>query len=331
MAENCDIKIVFKEPEKKICYLNEEISGVFMVQSLENLEIETLGYRLVMETRGRIVRKEIYVINKVLLNDITLIAHENYSFDFAMINPSLETYNGSNVSFSYRFEVWVQKRGKFYKKDPKGLIEKIGNKLNFNSELTKRHYLIFRAKDKKLSLHPNSTDLYLTSDFFIPLVILMLFPMLFVIFADGMYVIRAIVLLLVIGLINWFAIKKAGTSTIKFDNAENDNFSFKFGNSNNWKGITSISTAYAIREDVVDKRGTSPETFTKIIYTSYTKTKENPTGEVEFLHPTPKKQPPSMQAGDAKIYYVAIVTIKMVMGIQLDMESVFIVDRKSFS
>ncbi len=85
---------------------------------------------------------------------------------------------------------------------------------------------------------------------------------------------------------------------------------------------------YEIKEEVIDKRGTSDGKETTTILTSKKQVFKSPNRLVEASFTLPKNQPATTQAGDARIYWQLVVKVWTIMNFQFTYKTEFTVTKE---
>lgn len=339
MEKNLDIDLYFdKKPLDKFFPIGEFITGKITFTPVRNLAINILGLRLVLETRGRVDVQEKILQEERFITNETIYKDERYSFPFKLYNERYETYKGNNVSFLIKVEPFLR----LTKASDNSLL----NKLDILSVYTPKErtttarYLYFKDDAYSYKVFESIEAL----DFKSSTNNLLGFAFLYLL---------SIVLLSIIGYLNLFSFKLStfiaftigllllfvlfeylfssliiGNIIATFNNGEKNKLQLKLTNGLNWKQVDKLSIHYEIKEEVIDRRGTSDTTKTKSIFIGKKQVFKSPNRTVETDLLLTKKQPATTKVGDARIYWQLLVKTDTIFGFSFNYKTEFTITKE---
>jgi len=337
MENNIDIDLHFdKEPVNKFFSTGKFITGKITFTPRRDLEVHILGFRLILETRGRLEVKEKTLQEERLIINETIYKDERYSFPFKLYNDRYETYKGLNVRFFIKIETFLR----LTKASDRSLL----NKLNILSLYNPKEkaitvkYLPFKNEDYFYKVHKNIEAL----DYKSSTINFIAFGLLYLLGLAGLsyfsfqlkgLIIFTIITVLLINLMQYLLSSKIITGNIlaTLSNEKNNHFQLKLTNGFNWKAINKLSIHFEIKEKVIDRRGTSDSPQTKSILTSKKQFFKTPTRVIETTFLLPKHQPATTQVKDARIYWQLVVIVYTTFGFKFNYKTEFTVTKEKLT
>lgn len=308
----------------------EDIEGEFVLVPRENIQIESLDYRLVGETKGLISSNGKSLCFESLANHTELLKGEKYRFPFFIRNDSFETYDGSNVNIMAKLEL-IMKIDKDPKEGGGGLFSKIKNTLPWGKTFKKAGYLKFRSTHPQFEVRTTPSELVNSLSQNTKLLGIFFALLIFILAIFHNYAAQILVGVVIIGftiaMYFMFAYFVLGSIQVFYDQEESNSFKAKIINQKNWNFSKEIFVHYEVREKVTDRRGTTDTSYTETIFSSNEQNIPNPKGELDLKFDIPNHLPGSNFFKDLRLFWVMIVTYKTTMGLSVKYEGIFTVKK----
>lgn len=327
-----DLNASFGNNHGDVFLLGETIDKEIKIIPHQDLNIDYLGYQLILEARGKISTTQKVLFTKYLLKASQLTKGKEYTFNIKFTNNETETFSGRNLSLIARLEFFVRTPDKI-ESEESNLLSKLVNTFKDNSEFIKTIYLRFKSKSALYQVDSPPSKLYTTTS---NSLILFAFFGCFFLFILGLnkgwptlygVAIGLMVLAVIFGYL--FPFLLVGNIRIRYSNEGNHQFRLCLGNDRKWRAIQELKIRYAVREEVLDTRGTTTSKIIEQLFWSSESVKKNPLNEECFLFDFPKKKnmPCTVAVGDSRIYWVVILKVRLFLGFSYTYEDEFIVKK----
>lgn len=304
-------QINFKDDDNEL-YIGEVREGRIILSPLKDINVQTLGYQVLMEGRGRtsVIKKT--QTKKILVEDQTLYAGETYEFDIEVAGVLPGSYKGKSIQFTWRVATYVELGESSYGEIRNALIKnfKLFKAFNPNQVLAEEREVFLYQEPQPYYIVPTKDNLKISGC--IEWVVLIIGTILGIILMENYpsknlnFVVSIIIgLLFMITVGTWLYKRKIiGNIISEVGNLEEDQFMVLVNLSKNWKNIKELQCHFQITEKVVDRRGTSNYTYSANIYSSTLKKKLRPNRNPKFVFDFPDKNlPASFQEGDVSFIW----------------------------
>ncbi len=284
------------------CMLGQAIRGEIVIVPKQDIEAAIIGYRTLMEVRGKLAPFKKKLAEKVLTTKPLLRAEQEYRIPFEYTN-NRPTYRGKNIDKLIKFEAFV-------KKDKRNIFDK--------SQLKEAIYLHYLPNNKNYSVKDTNYKLPLKNIFFInafPWVVMafIVLAMLIESFQEHnnavwFYIVICLIITAFSTLIALYIhhrkLSKKYVVEAQFKSSETTDFEVLLEHNIPAAEMKSFRVNYNIMECVVDDRGTSSTTHLRRLFTAKpTKTYHVPEG-LNLVFPYPENKPKPMDiAPDARVYW----------------------------
>lgn len=322
--------------EQALFELNKEVVGKLTIMPKIDLDIEQIFYRFIVQNRGSLSPTSQQLSEVVLAKETLLKQGTEHTFDLSIFNDQYPTYKGRNVEFLFKVEAYVILRKKETKK---GFLAKI-----FKSDKDRifkvEKFITFKNKPNLFKVRPSEAKLFQRSFltflyYFMALIIFLAISSMLIgdleslkkFFYTHLEKIQITVAIFMTWFIFYFLLAKIliGKVVAKFKDRNAELLEVNL--TSNWNLVHSISVNYYMEEKVRDDRGTSDSIYTHVFYESPKKIIDKPLKRVEILLPYPEQMMPSIELGDAKLYWVFQVKIKTILGIPFLYDGEFFVEK----
>ena len=310
---SANIKLLYDLTDPKF-YVNEPVKAEITVRAKETIEIEEIGWHLVLEARGKIVSEDFVLKSGFLLENTTVEAGKEYKFEVEFVNDEVPTYTGVNVNFTIKLEVYVEE----VKKKSGNFIKDLFTRAK---EYEKSKTIPYQPKRKGITINDEQKEKTTKTSY--AWMLIFVFIAVFVIFISPSWMefsadLTMYILLGMLGIIvTYLAIVHLliGKINIQLQKLDDEHFKVKIKNSNNWSFVNQVTAFYEIREEVIDRRGTSSSTIDKQVFKSETRTFNNPHSVLYADMKLLQRYPGTYKIGDSKIYWQIELKIKTILGI----------------
>ncbi len=336
MKRICELNASFGNLHGDVFFLGEPVSGNVQIIPNQDLQIEHFGYHFILEARGKINTTRKVVFTKYLVTHDKFFKDQEYNFEINFKYDLVAAYTGRNTNFITRLEFFIKVDGKTTIENSASILSKIVNVFKDNTYFTENIYLTFNSKKTVYSIVDSSPEKvrFLYNDTIIIFSCFIFFIMLIAALQKDMPPLFSIVIgIIVFSILSSFVVAKQiiGELFIDYQNSENNQFIFKLSNDKKWKYVKEVSVAYEVREEIIDRRGTTDTTIVENIFKSSEISKKNPSHEISFnfdVSDIPNKIPGSIEIGDSKIYWVCMIKVKSVLGFVCKYENEFTVKKQ---
>ena len=318
-------EIIIKE-----CTDNYSVSGYLSLRSSETIDIDMVDGTVFFEARGRMSSQKTHCLSFTISGKKTLQANESYKipFSFELYNVAIGTYNGKNVSFSYKCEVKIHVEDDDIGNVDRSLFSKIKSFVTSDDSLKVSTYFHVEDKTSTYDIVESTTTLDFKTNFLMSLAIGAIFAVVYLFMIpefNEFYAIVGVLILIVLILGAKMYVKNAlGVVTME-TLRDQQAFLCTIKKTKNFN-LAKQYVYYQIIEKVVDDRGTSSSTYRSTLYTSEKKKMSNhrEQTQLKFLYPTTRNWH-SNDLGDASIYWKMLLKGTSYLGFVLIYECEFIV------
>lgn len=314
-----------------VFFLGEPVVGKIEVIPYEDLQIEYLGYHFILEAKGKFSTTKKILLTKYLLKTAKLSKGKEYIFDLKFTYDGVESFKGINTNFITRLEFFLGTKDQISNRDSSYVLTKMIYHLNFTRDFNDDVYLTFKSKSDSYKIESTSGNLESMNNLGIIIVTVFACTFLFIFGFNNKipslyYLAIGLILLSTIWgyLIPLTLIKQL---SIHYKNEESNKVTFCITNSNNWKYITEIYSSYVVREAITYRPDPNADTIVRNLFESNESSELNPTKELCFSFSYPENIPGTTTIDDSKIYWVAVVKIKLIWKLLYTYENEFMVKK----
>ena len=318
MEELMDITIQFHNKEfRQYFFPGEEVSCEATIRVLKDSKIRQLGYKLIKEGRGAMIKQSYIMRSGVLLEERALVEGEMIKIPFSFNCEECMTYKGINASLLARLELYMIPAES---EKETNLLSKL-NFLKLGKKKKNSMHLYVPYRFEGTNYEVLDAEKYIGTKFVFPafLSIVIVASLFAIIFSKGVWLIGFLVIsgLTVLGSLVYFAMRRAIAGNIHLSayNVDAHNLEFQIRDGRSWSYVKKISFNYGIYEEVEDHRGTSPVKYTETLYESKTIELNTPDDIIKQAFPFPKDKPESMRFWDARIYWYFEMKIYSIFGL----------------
>jgi hypothetical protein len=290
--------------------MGEDIPVKVTITPLEDVVVEEVDLRFIIETRGKLGVDEIELKVEYLLDFSSLEANKTYTFEKTFVNTFHPSYQGKHFSFLPTVELRIKEHKTETSSNPfKRWFVK-------DKDFTSTSYVNCNQEEKNLLINNEDFELELNNSWLKYVVGIFLFCAAILFF--GKQEIKALpiiipalgIILLIIGAYFLLAKQLVGKIDLQVRNIGEGLFEAKVSNSKKWLNVNELEVFYQVSEKVIDRRGTSSTTYEDIVYRSEPQTFDNffqPVKAVLKLNP---HFPITFKKGDVEVYWEIVAIVK---------------------
>lgn len=326
ISQLCDLRFRLKEKEAShTLFINEDMPGEVIIRPKEMLHIESAGYKLILETKGRAKKYSEILQSRELFSHIRLEASRTYTYPLNLANSRAESYEGRNTQFTIRLEFYLKLAQK--EDETPNLLTTL-NKLIPQSGIYKKSIdLNYTHRTNWYQISSKEDQLVADTSKLLVILIIAAFLLIFactganlisIPWAVGIGVGIGIV---VLGYLLW--LNHLGRILFKFLPISAKAFEVQLKHAYNWQGIKEIRVGYEIREEIRENKSDNEETHTEVIYKSRKPRMVHPKGMLKVKQFFPQDALGTTVLGKSRIYWVMVVNVKTALGIPVKYEREF--------
>lgn len=296
--------IIDKSTDSKI------ISGHIRLKSSETITIDSVNGKILFEARGRMrgYKKELMTLH--IENNKVLTANQTYEIPFTFDASSFEidSYQGKNVTFSYKIEIQIDINSNDIEKVERSVFSKVKSFVtnDYTHTINASEYFDVKNATDNYHVEEATTKFIISPNLLLVIVALALVVGTYIYFNREFNLLNIILGFISLGFIIYlttnFIAKALGDISMQTLRSK-DGFTCKLIKTRRFN-LISPSIHYEITEIVVDKRGTSTSTSKETLYVSK-KMKVpnfNSNPNLQFSYPETKGLQ-SVSCGDASILW----------------------------
>ncbi|MEM9823320.1 MAG: hypothetical protein AAF985_19720 [Bacteroidota bacterium] len=329
LKQLCKLDVQLEEKNLEDTFLlNQRIKGTLYLTPKSDLVIHHLGYQLMVEARGKVMHYLQTIFKSSLSKQSTLNKDQTYSFPFELINKTHESYKGINTNHHIKLEFFLRLKEKKLEKKDRGFLSKMNHLLKWDDQYKSAYYLHFKSNSRSYKIQRINENLEMTYSDYIQFGLSILVVLLLIVTLNSgssSSLMLGIIVILFLAVVYFLLLEQiVGPIIIQYPKDSTDGqLCIQLRNTKKWRNVRHISIRYEVREEVVDRRGTSTETLTRTIFTSEEKSLKNPTQKVRFHFDFPADMMGTTRVQDSNIYWVVVVRVKTIWGISTYYENVF--------
>ncbi|MEM6805780.1 MAG: hypothetical protein AAF696_30555, partial [Bacteroidota bacterium] len=307
--------------------LGNEIKGEMLLKVEEEVEVESVEVKLLVEAKGLMSSQSALIYHKTHKKPGLLKPGEIYRFPISVIPNKYGSYKGEQVEISFRFEGELKLLEQKASEKIRNFFRKLGN-----SSKNQDAYFIhltspiesYRLRDQKISLDSNSSY-----QSFLGLPLLIMFFVLVgkevIDYSIGIPIGLLFSLLCIIYyLIGRYAVGNPSAEIVQEDK---EGFHVKLYKEPSWHFLRGIEVSYEIVEEVLDRRGTSSTTHKKVLFDSLVQKSRLNQEELDFYFDFPYGKPKSMNWEDVSIIWRLKLKVFTSLGFNYKVYGPFIVKK----
>ncbi len=306
--------------------IGEKIEGEILLSSDEDIDFQEFGINIIAESRGKVGTHSIILKKQQVFTNKLILKNEDYSFPFSFRNNKIESYFGKNFSLVFKIETYGVLSKKIVNDPLKPFINPF-NLIDVNKQWKESLYIVFYSKNKLYDIKESfiNLDNEITHKILFGFILLSL-TLTIIIFTSTEYWYFAsipLITFLVLGFYMLSSINLFGDFKAKLYRNDENSFNIKLFNTKNWNFIEKIELSYQIKEEVLDKRGTTETKYRETIFESDVKHFLKPIDSIESNFKFPKNKPVSINLIDSSIFWNLKLVITSTFGVKYTYNSIF--------
>ena len=329
VKELFNIEIVL-EKEEIIASHDNIIKGIIAISIKEQLQLNGIVVQLVQEKRGKIETAQTVIERQKLFDKAAeLELNKDYQIPFEFdISPSMETYKGKNFSVLYKVEVLLLSGDQL---ESGGVTKKLKSVFQKKERVRYEKYVKIQHDRPYKIIPPTDTSLNVRSNHMVTALMtgILLLAFYFIArpeeFHISFVIVGAFVFFLSKGIQKELIPAFISRMAARFENIDNDKFKVLIQLGQLKKYTRTANVYYKVMEKTIDRRGTGDSIFLEEIYTSG---KENFStindGYIQAILSYPERKGlATKKMEDETLYWVLILEVKTILGIDYNFEKVY--------
>ena len=311
--------------------LGEPVKGEIHLIPIEDSHVNSLGYKLELQSRGRLQTGTILLLQENLVSDKAVIKNKKYVFPFEFINYSYPSYKSPRVEAVLRLRAFVQFNSP---KDKKLSLKWTRSKSDKTWEYD--YYIDFTPIRQKFriktnditTLKPKSLYKLSFSIFFFSIVLFFISTIEDIRGAQTIIIALGSTAFIISLLSIIFVHFRIDELKVSYLNLDDNRFKVGIANNKKWKGVNKLSISYRIMEETIDNLGSMKSKVLTRLYTSESQTIENPKNDISAIFEFPDMERASLAVGDFRIFWVLEMTLTTTIGFKFKFEEEFVTKYK---
>lgn len=305
------------------------ITGYIGIKSSETITLDRIDGMIIFEARGRMRSYKKELLTLQIANTKTLSANQTHQIPFTFDSSSFESdsYNGKNVTFSYKIETQITINSNDVEKLDRSIFSKVKSFVtnDFTHTIKDSEYFNISNLGNTYIIEEAKTDFIIEPNFFVVILALATVVGAYLYFIRDFNLLYLLLATVSFGLIVYlstnFIAKTLGA--ISMQTLKNKaGFVCKISKTRRFNLIAPY-IHYEIAEKVVDKRGTSTSIYTETLYVSEKKKVPDFYSDPNLIFSFPERKGlQSASCRDAAIVWTMHIKGKY-MGLKVNYKAVF--------